>query len=716
MTTTVRGPRTPAPGRPTRADAARRPVRIGLVAGAVAAVLGVVVATLVAQSGTIDLLDPGTLVRWGSPTATVLTELAGAVTLGALAMAAFVLPWPPGRGKRDTARRGTTSGEAGGTSFTAMMRVAAVASVVWTVFALADLVLGYGAIAGRRLDAPSFGPELGVYVTSISLGKIGLGVVAVAALTSVVAVLVRTPVGALWTALLALVALVLHAQTGHASGDTNHELAISTMFLHLVGAALWIGGLAAIALVAGRLGRDLAPTVERFSTLALWCYVAVGTSGVVNAAMRMSDVGQLVTTTYGRLVLTKVLLMGGLGVIGWLHRRRVVDVLNARADTDRVTVDAARSRAADRAPWMFWRLVAVELVLMGAVSGVAVALSAAEPPVPQTPSGELTPAEIVTGHPLPPPPTPDQWLTAFRWDLLLALGALAGAVVYLRWVRRLAARGDRWPVGRTISWLVGMAVFFWATSGGPAVYGHFMISAHMVEHMTLMLIIPVFLVISGPVTLALRALPSRHDGSRGPREWLLGIVHSRWAGFFATPIVAAANFAGSMYVFYFTDLFKYALETYIGHLAMVVHFSLAGYMFLNGLIGIDPGPKRPAYPMRLVLLFATMAVHAFFGVALTMDTALLVPEWYGLLGRTWGPSALDDQRTAGGIVWGISELPMLAVAIILAVSWTRADERQARRRDRAVDRYGDAELEAYNARLAAIADRDAKLAEHDQGR
>jgi putative copper resistance protein D len=114
-----------------------------------------------------------------------------------------------------------------------------------------------------------------------------------------------------------------------------------------------------------------------------------------------------------------------------------------------------------------------------------------------------------------------------------------------------------------------------------------------------------------------------------------------------------------------------------------------------------------------VLLFATMAVHAFFGVALTMDTALLVPEWYGLLGRTWGPDALADQRIAGGIVWGISELPMLAVAIILAVSWTRADERSARRGDRAADRDGDTELKAYNAMLASVAERDADRAEHD---
>ncbi|MCV2392930.1 bifunctional copper resistance protein CopD/cytochrome c oxidase assembly protein [Actinotalea sp. M2MS4P-6] len=656
----------------------------------VAGVLAVVLGTVVASQGTVDLLDPGALVRWGAPIATTLSELATAVTIGALVLAAFVLPRTGGRTVSD------------GAAWPAAIRVAAFAAGAWTVLALADLVLGYGVVAGRPLDSPTFGPELGVYVTSISLGKIGLGVVVVAALTSVVAIVVRTPTGALWTALLATVALVLQAQTGHASGDTNHELAISAMFLHLLGVVVWIGGLAALALVAHRLGRDLAPSVSRYSTLALWAFVGVGASGVVNAAIRLGGPADLVTTEYGRLVSVKVLLMAALGVIGWVHRRRVVDRLAAQW-RDR---DPREPGGRLRAPWLFWRLVAVELVIMGAVSGVAVALSSAEPPVPQTPTGELTPAEIVTGHPLPAPPTADQWVTAFRWDLIMALAAVSGIVVYLRWVLRLRARGDHWSVGRTISWVVGMLTFFWATSGGPAVYGHVLLSAHMIEHMVLMLVVPIFLVISGPVTLAVRALPVRTDGSRGPREWLLAIVHSRWATFFANPLVAAANFAGSMYVFYFSELFRYSLETYIGHLAMVAHFSLAGYMFLNGMIGIDPGPKRLPHPMRLVLLFATMAAHAFFGVALTMDTALLVPEWYGLLGRTWGPSALDDQRTAGAIVWGISELPMLAVAIILAVSWTRADERAAKRRDRAAERDGDAELEAYNAMLAAMAERD----------
>lgn len=660
-------------------------LRPALLAGVLAAAVAVLAGTVVARAGGVDLLDPGAVVRWGAPVVGVATEVAGAVTLGALALAAFVLP----RSGRPRGRRPAASTDEN-PAFGAALRVAAAGAGVWTLLALADLVLGYATIAGRPLTTPTFGPELGVYVGQISLGRIGLGVVLVAALTSVVAVLVTSPTGALGAGLLAAVALVLQAQTGHASGDTNHELALGAMFAHLLSAALWLGGLAALALIAGRLGRDLAPAVARFSVLALWAYLGVAVSGLVNAVIRMSGPGDL-ATPYGRLVVAKVVLTVGLGLVGWAHRQRVVGRLRAGSGgTQR----------------LFWRLVAVELVLMGAVSGVAVALASAEPPVPQTPVGELTPAEIVTGHRLPPPPTTDQWLTAFRWDLLLAMAAVAGIVVYLRWVRRLAARGDRWPVGRTISWVVGLVTFAWATSGGPAVYGHVLLSAHMVEHMVLMLVVPIFLVLAGPVTLALRALPARADGSRGPREWLLALVHSRWARFFAHPLVSAANVAGSMYVFYFSELFRLSLETYLGHLGMVVHFSLAGYLFLNGLIGIDPGPTRLAHPMRLVLLFATMAVHAFFGVALTMDTALLVPEWFGLLGRDWGPSALADQRTAGAVVWGISELPMLAVAIILAVGWTRADERTARRQDRAADRDGDAELVAYNAMLTRLATRD----------
>ena len=186
---------------------------------------------------------------------------------------------------------------------------------------------------------------------------------------------------------------------------------------------------------------------------------------------------------------------------------------------------------------------------MGAVSGVAVRHGSTEPPGAVTASGGLTPAEVITGHPLPPPPTVELWLTSFRWDLIIAAGCASALVVYLRWVRRLRARGDRWPLTRTACAVTGLVPLGWVTSGGPAVYGHVLFSAHMIQHMVLIMVVPIFLALSALVTLAAHALPVRHDASRGPREWLLRLVHSRCARFWSHPVVAAGNFAGSIVIY-----------------------------------------------------------------------------------------------------------------------------------------------------------------------
>jgi putative copper resistance protein D len=230
--------------------------------------------------------------------------------------------------------------------------------------------------------------------------------------------------------------------------------------------------------------------------------------------------------------------------------------------------------------------------------------------------------------------------------------------------------------------------------------------------MTLAMVVPIFLVLSAPVTLALRALPVRttllrSDESRGPREWILVLVHSHVGQFLANPLVAAVNFIGSMIVFYYSGLFEWSLRRDVGHLAMVVHFTLAGYLFVNALVGIDPGPRRWGYPQRLLLLFGTMVFHAFFGVTLVTGDALFVADWFGLMGRPWGASAIADQQAGGAIAWGIGELPTLVLAVLVAISWSRDDERTARRRDRQVDRDGDVEMDEYNAMLAALAARDA---------
>ncbi|ACZ32220.1 copper resistance D domain protein [Xylanimonas cellulosilytica DSM 15894] len=703
----------------------------GAVVVALVAVLAAGAYTVAFSAGAFS--DPGVIVRWGRPVVDVLGNLASALTLGALVTAAAFVG--PGRLQRTAL---TTAGAA---------------AAVWAFVGVVGLVLQYAVLSGMRLDAPGFGPGLAQYLTEVELGRTGLIVVGLAAATAAAALAVRGAVGAMWTSVLPLAALAYQASTGHAAGAAGHSLAVGAMFLHLVGAALWIGGLGAIAVLvlATRRAAAASPNVSdarkptdlrasdsswevavpRFSQVASWCLVAVGFSGVVSAWVRLGAPSDLVGTRYGWLVVAKAVLLAGLGALGLAHRRRVVGVLAgvgragarpaAGARTARAGARTAGSSArtagssartarsvgttttAERA---FVRLAAVEVLVMGAVSGVAVGLASSAPPVPDDAALDTSPAFQLTGWPAPPELTGARWFTEWRLDPLFAFACVAGIVVYLLWTVRLRRRGDRWPVGRTIAWCTGVVVVGWVTNGGPAVYGEVLFSAHMVGHMVLALLVPMLLVLGAPVTLLMRAVPPRKDGSRGPREWVLGFVHSRWGRLVAHPVVAAIVFVTGMLVFYYTPLFDWSLGNHVGHVWMVVHFTLAGYLFANALVGIDPGPNRPGYPQRLVLLFATMAFHAFFGVALMSQTTLLAADWFGNMGLPWGTSALADQQRGGNLMWGIGELPTLALAITVAVMWTRSDEREARRRDRHADRTGDAELEEYNAMLARMAERD----------
>ena len=283
---------------------------------------------------------------------------------------------------------------------------------------------------------------------------------------------------------------------------------------------------------------------------------------------------------------------------------------------------------------------------------------------------------------------------------------------YVLGVIKVRRRGDKWSLVRTLCWFVGLIALTYVTSGAPAVYGMVLFSTHMLAHMALTMVVPLFLVLGAPVTLALKALTPRRDGSRGLREWILIAVHSRYSKIITNPIFAAVNFAGSIVIFYYSDLFGFALREHVGHELMVLHFLLTGYIFILTMIGIDPLPSRAPYPLRLVILLATMAFHAFFGVAVMGQTSLIQASYFGNMGRDWGVSALEDQQLGGAIMWGIGEVPTVLVAIGVALQWSRTDARETKRKDRAAERNNDAELTAYNNMFAQLAERDART---DQG-
>jgi putative copper resistance protein D len=605
--------------------------------------------------------------------AAVVRDVAVAGTVGALFMIAAVLP-------------------TGLPASVRMWTLARVASAVWAGSAFIFSLASYASIRGARLGGSQFIEEWWSFSTRIDLGQAYLWMAGLAALVSMLTGLVSKPAHAAWALVPVVYALGWQSMTGHAAGATDHHLAVSAMFLHLAGSALWLGIIAALLISRSPLGDDAKAVITRGSKVALWAAALVVTSGVANAWLRLGSPADFVTTTYGRLLLFKIVLMTLVVALAVWHRR---------VNLPRLSEAHVRER--------FWRVMSVDVGALVGVVLIAVLLSGTAPPVDVTPVVEASPAYTLTGYELPPAPTLVTWLTLWRLEIISAFVLIAAAAVYARWALRLRARGDSWPWYRTVWFMFGIAVLMWITQSGPSIYGMVSFSGHMIEHMFLVMVAPIPLALGAPVTLALRALHSRTDGSRGPREWLRAVVESRLLRFLAHPLVAAGNFAGSLVVFYYTPIFEFTLNNHAGHLAMFAHFTAVGYFFANALIGIDPGPSRPKYPLRIVLLFATMAFHAFFGVALMSSEVLLAPRWYGLMGRDWGPDALADQQFGGQLAWGIGEIPVLLLAIGVMIMWRNADTREGRRKDRQADRDDDAELKAYNEMLSRIGDRDSDL-------
>jgi putative copper resistance protein D len=663
---------TTAPG----ADPHTQKLPLILAVVAVVAVVipaGLLAGAFAAPSG--GLPDVGPLVRWGIPIVRGIHDLAAACTVGLLLVAGTIIPEGSHTSRRITAAR-----------------YACASGVVWVVAGLVGLVFSFASISGTTLSDPRFGGQFQAFVLEFEFLRVAAISSATALVVTIGAAVVRRRAGMVALAALSILAILPLALAGHAAGTASHDMAVNSLALHLVSAVIWVGGLLALALLLPLLGPALGVSVQRYSVLAGWCFAGVALSGAAIAWIRLGTIDNL-ASSYGILVVLKVGALGVLGLAGWFQRARVVD---------RIVKEPLAGR-------LFAQLALLEVAVMGAAFALGSALSRSAPPGMAMAASTSDPAFNLTGFTAPTfALAGSSWLTVWRIDWLWFGLAVLAVTLYLLGVETMRERGDSWPVLRTICWVLGWALFAWATSGAPGVYGRLLFSVHMVMHMTVAMAVPILLVLAAPVTLALRTLKPRQDNTLGPRELLLAVVHSRYFSVIGNPVVASVIFFGTLIVFYYTPLFELALRTHTGHVLMIVHFLLAGYLFAWVLVGVDPGPKRWPPVLLLVILFGTISFHAFFGVALTTGTTVLAPTFFGALRLPWAVDLLADQRTGGAVAWGIGELPTLALALLVTLAWVRSDGAETRRLDRQADRDGDADLRAYNAHLASMSQRSGR--------
>ncbi len=272
-------------------------------------------------------------------------------------------------------------------------------------------------------------------------------------------------------------------------------------------------------------------------------------------------------------------------------------------------------------------------------------------------------AEVIS-----PPVRMGTLLTAWQHDwavFLAAAGELLAVGWYLWSLRRLAARGRRWPAGRVVAFVAGLVVVVVAIQSGLASYDDTNFTAHVVQHLLLMNLAPPLLALGAPVTLALQS------SRRATTTRLLKVLHSAPARFVTHPGVAAVMTVATMYAYFLTPLYRLSLEHPLLHYYMHVHFLLAGCLYWWPIVGTDVLPRRWGHGAKMLLLFAAIPWSSFLGIAILSTTSPIAPA-----------HTLSDTRTGGGLLWAASELFTAAFLLVVFADWARADLRQAARNDR----------------------------------
>ena len=305
---------------------------------------------------------------------------------------------------------------------------------------------------------------------------------------------------------------------------------------------------------------------------------------------------------------------------------------------------------------------------------------------------ETAPLADAGGDTVLPPFSPAEIFTQIHLTSLVALFLVVSAALYGYGVYRLRRRGDHWPPGRTVAFVVGgLGSIGAVTLTGVEAYDDTLLSVHMVQHMVLAMVGPIFLALGAPVTLALRTM------QRKPKRTLLAFLHSRAIRVLTFPLVTFGIFIANPFALYFTGLYKVTLENDWLHELTHIHFIVTGCLFFWPLLGLDPLPNRWPYPARALLMVLSVPFHTVLGLTIMQDKSLLGGDYYPSLHLAWS-NPRSDQVTAGGILWAGGELISVIMLGILIIQWMRQSEREARRIDRALDR---AEAEQARAAVAA---------------
>ena len=296
----------------------------------------------------------------------------------------------------------------------------------------------------------------------------------------------------------------------------------------------------------------------------------------------------------------------------------------------------------------------------------------------------------------PPAPVFPAFLLLWAFDPTIVLPLLLAAGAYLWAVRSVNAAHPltHVPIRRIVAWLAGLAVIEIALQSPIEAYDTTLFSDHMVQHVLLTMVAAPLLALGAPITLLLR-----FSQPEVRRRWVLPVLHSRVVKVISFPVITWILFAGYMWLSHFSILYELSLENPLIHQVEHLGFIVTALLFWWPAVNADPSPWRMRHPTRLVYTFLQMPQNTFLGLTIYSATVPLYPYYVNLV-RTWGPSVIDDQQIAGGIMWISGDVVFMTAIMLILRGLLRNEEREAKANDARVA-----------PELAAIREREKRLAE-----
>jgi len=240
------------------------------------------------------------------------------------------------------------------------------------------------------------------------------------------------------------------------------------------------------------------------------------------------------------------------------------------------------------------------------------------------------------------------------------------ALVYLRgwWLLRRAGSPDA-PPWRAVTFLIGLFTLWFALASPMDVFNGLVLTAHMLQHMLLMMVAPPLILLGAPLVPMVRGLPifaAREFA--GP--FLNWSVAKRVGGALTHPVVALLLMGLAMFAWHTPALYELALRSSTWHQVEHACFFLTSIIFWWPVV--QPWPSRAQWPrwaMVPYLLIADLENTALSAI-LTFSDRVLYPS-YAVVPRLFGLSALEDQVAAGAIMWVVGSLAFVVPAVIIAV-------------------------------------------------